>query len=111
MGELMESGKRVSGANATFVWADVEFLQTNGVLDKGEMPIWLPPNGRLAGALLISSARAVQQGLRLRDLDTTVRDTLEWHNQRPAEQREKLAAGPTPAREAELLKLLTAKKG
>jgi 2'-hydroxyisoflavone reductase len=111
MGELMESGKRVSGSNATFVWADVEFLQKNGVLDKGEMPIWLPPNGPLAGALLVSSARAVQQGLRFRDLDTTVRDTLAWNNQRPAEQREKLAVGPTPEREAELLKLLTAKKG
>jgi hypothetical protein len=40
-----------------------------------------------------------------------VRDTLEWNNKRPAEQREKLAAGPTPARETELLKLLTARKG
>jgi hypothetical protein len=53
----------------------------------------------------------VQQGLRFRDLETTVRDTLEWHNKRPAEQRQKLAVGLTPEREAELLKQLTARKG
>ena len=64
----------------------------------------------LAGALLVSSARAVQQGLRFRTLDTTVRDTLDWFNKRPADER-KLAVGLTPEREAELLKLLSAKQG
>jgi hypothetical protein len=49
--------------------------------------------------------------LRFRGLETTVRDTLEWNNKRPAEQRQKLAVGLTPEREAELLKQLTAKKG
>lgn len=111
MGELMESGKRISGSNATFVWADVAFIQSNGLMEKGEIPIWLPPTGPFAGALLVSSARAVQQGLRFRALDTTVRDTLDWYNKRPAEQRQKLAVGLTPEREAELLKLIAAKKG
>jgi nucleoside-diphosphate-sugar epimerase len=111
MGELMETGKRVSGSNAKYVWADAEFIQKNGLMEKGEIPIWLPSTGPLAGALLVSSARAVEQGLRFRDLETTVRDTLEWHNKRPAEQRQKLAVGLTPEREAELLKQLTAKKG
>ena len=110
MGELMESGKRVSGSNATFVWADAEFIQKHGLMAKGEIPIWLPPTGPLAGALLVSSARAVQQGLRFRDLDTTVRDTLGWYNKRPADQQ-KLAVGLTPEREAELLKQVAAKKG
>jgi 2'-hydroxyisoflavone reductase len=110
MGELVESGKRASGSNATFAWADAAFIQSNGLMEKGEIPIWLPPNGPFAGALLVSSARAVQQGLRFRSLDTTVRDTLDWFNKRPAEER-KLAVGLTPEREAELLKLLSAKKG
>lgn len=110
MGELMDSGKRVSGSNATFVWADAAFIQSNGLMEKGEIPIWLPSTGPLSGALLVSSARAVQQGLRFRDLDTTVRDTLDWYKKRPADQQ-KLAVGLTPEREAELLKLLAAKKG
>jgi 2'-hydroxyisoflavone reductase len=53
----------------------------------------------------------VQQGLRFRSLDTTVRDTLDWHNKRPEEQRQKLAVGLTPEREAELLKQIATKKG
>ena len=111
MGELMESGKRVSGSNATFAWADAAFIQSNGLMEKGEIPMWLPPTGPLAGASLVSSARAVEQGLRFHSLDTTVRDTLEWYNKRPAAQRQKLAVGLTPEREAELLKMLSAKQG
>ena len=110
MGELMESGKRVSGSDAKFAWANAAFIESQGLMDKGEIPIWLPSSGPFAGALLVSSARAVQQGLRFRDLDTTVRDTLAWYNKRPADQQ-KLAVGLSPEREAELLKLLSAKKG
>jgi hypothetical protein len=60
--------------------------------------------------VLVSSARAVEQGLRFRDLATTVRDTLDWYNKRPEDQQ-KLAVGLSPEREAELLKLLAATKG
>jgi 2'-hydroxyisoflavone reductase len=81
------------------------------MMAKGELPMWLPTSGPRAGAMLVSSARAVQQGLRFRNLETTVRDTLEWHNKLPAEQRQKLAVGLTPERETELLKRLTAKQG
>ena len=56
----------------------------------------------------MSSARAVAQGLRFRDLETTVKDTLAWHAQRPAEEKAKLRAGLTAEREAELLKQLKA---
>ena len=38
----------------------------------------------------------------------TVRDLMAWHEQRPAEQKQKLRAGLTPEREAELLKKLPA---
>ena len=31
MGEVMETSKRVSGSNATFVWADADFIQKNGI--------------------------------------------------------------------------------
>jgi 2'-hydroxyisoflavone reductase len=108
MGELLDTSKRLSGSNATFVWADQNFLESNKLLESGEIPIWSPATGEYAGAALVSSARAVAKGLRFRDLDTTVRDTLAWHKQRPAEQQQKLRAGLAPEREAELLKLLEA---
>jgi 2'-hydroxyisoflavone reductase len=106
IGELLDTAKRLSGANTTFVWADQKFLESNKLLESGEIPIWSPTTGEYAGAALVSSARAVARGLRFRDLDTTVRDTLVWHKQRPAEQQQKLRAGLTAEREAELLKAL-----
>lgn len=108
MGALLETSKRLSQSNARFRWADLKFLETEKLLDSGELPIWSPTTGEYAGAALVSSARAVAKGLRFRDLETTVRDTLAWHEQRPAEQKQKLRAGLTPEREAELLKKLPA---
>jgi len=108
MGDLLEMSKRVSGANTKFVWAPTEFLDKNKALESGEVPIWSPPVGEFAGATLISSARAVEKGLRFRTLETTVRDTLAWHAKRPAAEQQKLRAGFSPEREAQLLKLLKA---
>jgi 2'-hydroxyisoflavone reductase len=110
MGAVLETSKRVSGSNATFTWADAGFIQKNGLLEKGEIPLWIPPQSPRAAAVLVSSARAVQQGLRFRDLTTTVRDTLDWYNKRPADQQ-KLSVGLSPEREAELLKQLPTKQG
>jgi nucleoside-diphosphate-sugar epimerase len=106
MGALLETSKRVSKADTRFVWGDFQFLEAQKLLESGEIPIWSPTTGEFAGASLVSSARAVAKGLRFRDLETTVRDTLAWHEQRPAEQKQKLRAGLTAEREAELLSKL-----
>jgi 2'-hydroxyisoflavone reductase len=106
MGELLETSKRISRSNATFVWAKQSFIEQNKLQESGEIPIWSAPTGKEAGAALVSSARAVAQGLRFRDLDTTIKDTLAWHEQRPADQKARLKAGMTAEREAELLKQL-----
>jgi 2'-hydroxyisoflavone reductase len=108
MGDLLETAKRIARADTRFVWANQSFLEKHKLLDSGEIPIWSPTTGEYAGASLVSSARAVAHGLRFRDLDTTVADTLAWHNQRPAEQKAKLRAGLTPERESALLKELSA---
>jgi 2'-hydroxyisoflavone reductase len=108
IGDLLATSKRVSKSNATFVWASQTFLEQNNALESGEIPIWAPTTGSEAGAALVSSARAVAKGLRFRDLETTVKDTLAWHEQRPAEQKAKLRAGLSVEREAELLKKLKA---
>jgi nucleoside-diphosphate-sugar epimerase len=108
MGDLLETSKRVTKANTTFRWAPLKFLEENKLLDSGELTTWSPPSGEFAGASLVSSARAVAKGLRFRSVETTVRDLLAWHEQRPAEQKQKLRAGLTPEREAELLKKLPA---
>lgn len=108
MGDLLEMAKKISGANTKFVWAPTPFLEKNKALEGLEVPIWAPPVGEFAGAGLVSSARAVAKGLRFRTLDTTVRDTLAWHAKRPAAEQQKLRAGFSAEREAQLLKLLKA---
>ena len=108
MGDLLETSKRLTKANTKFHWASLKFLEENKLLDSGELTTWSPPSGEFAGASLVSSARAVAKGLLFRDVETTVRDLLAWHEQRPAEQKSKLRAGLTPEREAELLKKLQA---
>lgn len=106
IGDLLAASKRISGSNASFVWASTEFLEQHGALESGEIPIWAAPQGDSAGFALVSSARAVARGLRFRPLQTTVTDTLDWHAKRPADQQQTLRAGLTPQREAELLKQL-----
>jgi 2'-hydroxyisoflavone reductase len=86
----------------------MKFLEAHKLVATNEIPIWSPPVGQYAGEALVSSARAVEKGLRFRELQTTVRDTLAWHEERPAEQKQKLRAGLTPDREAELLRELRA---
>lgn len=105
MGQLLETSKRLSKSDARFVWVSQQFLEAQKAVETGEIPIWAPTVGEFAGAALVSPARAIAKGLRFRDLQTTVGDTLAWHAKRPAEQQQKLKAGLSPEREAELLKL------
>ena len=110
MGDVLETTKRLTKSDARFVWAGTQFLMDEKLLDSGEIPIWSPLTGEFAGASLVSSARAVSRGLRFRPLETTIRETLAWQNARPAEQQQKMRAGLTAQREAELLKKLATAK-
>jgi 2'-hydroxyisoflavone reductase len=110
MGSLLAASRRVTGADTRFIWASVAFLTAQKVIgDDGmpgnPLPIWNPPQGEEAGAALISPARAISQGLRFRPVEQTIRDTLDWYQQRPAAQQT-LRAGLSAQREAQLLQLL-----
>jgi 2'-hydroxyisoflavone reductase len=110
IGRLIETSKRVTGANPTVTWAPVEFLQAQGLIagelvSAPQLPIWDPPVGDAGNIGLIRCDRAVAKGLRFRSMEQTIRDTLEWQKTRPAENQV-LKAGLKPEREAELLKLL-----
>jgi 2'-hydroxyisoflavone reductase len=108
IGELLQTSKRIAKADTQFRWAEAAFLEANKLLESGEIPIWSPTQGEYAGAALVSPARAIAKGLRFRDLETTVTDTLAWHRTRPAEQQQKLKAGLAPERESQLLAKLKA---
>ncbi|HTU68150.1 MAG TPA: SDR family oxidoreductase [Steroidobacteraceae bacterium] len=112
MGALLDTSKKVTGANTTFTWANAKFLEENEIIGekaKGNyLPIWSPADGDDAGSQLVSNARAVKKGMKFRPLETTVRDTLAWVAARPDGRNEKLRAGLSPEQEKELLAKLHA---
>jgi 2'-hydroxyisoflavone reductase len=85
------------------VWLPADFLAAQKVAPWSDMPVWAPSVGDEAGFALVSAARALEAGLRIRSMTETVTDTLRWHLQRPAAEQQKLKAGLSPEREAEVL--------
>lgn len=104
IGRLLEVSKQVTGSNANFSWASVEFLAQNNVEPWSDLPVWLPSAGEDMGMLRADVSKAIDAGLKFRPLEETVRDTLEWAQTRPADHQWR--AGLTAEREAEVLAAL-----
>jgi 2'-hydroxyisoflavone reductase len=99
MGGLLDECLAAVGTDATLRWADAGFLQEQKISAWSDMPVWIPPAGEEAAASLTIVERAVKEGLRLRPLAETVRDTLAWFQSLPDERRVSLRAGLSDARE------------
>jgi 2'-hydroxyisoflavone reductase len=79
MGELLETTRRVAGADAEIVWVDEGFLLEREVGPWMELPLWLPESDADHVHMQEADvARAVAAGLRFRPVEETVRHTLEW---------------------------------
>ena len=104
LGRLLDLSKQVSGSDASFQWASVDFLNQHQVEPWSDMPAWVPDDGEEPGFSRVDISRALQAGLKFRPLEETVRDTLEWAKTRPSDH--KWQAGLTLEREAELLAAL-----
>jgi nucleoside-diphosphate-sugar epimerase len=94
-GELVEACVAETARGATAVWVDDDFLVAHGVGEWMELPLWIADRGEV-GIHMADVSRAQAEGLTVRPLEETVRDTLTL-----AEPT--AAAGLAPAREAELL--------
>jgi 2'-hydroxyisoflavone reductase len=103
IGGLLNDCLLATGSGATFTWADAGFLQDQKISAWSDMPAWIPPAGDEAAASLTVVDRAMKEGLRVRPLIETVRDTLSWFQSLPADRRATLRAGLSPAREREAL--------
>lgn len=106
LGAMLEACKEVSGSDATFTWAAVDFLKQNNVAEWSDMPVWIPDNAESAGFSRVDVSKAIKAGLKFRALNDTIRDTIDWAKTRPADHEWR--AGLKPEREQELLKLLHA---
>ncbi len=110
IGEMLNGIRSALGSDAKFTWVPANFLEAQKVAPWSDMPVWVPPTGEDAGMGRISNQRAIEKGLTFRPLAETARDTLAWFKKQPKERQEKLKAGLTPEREAEVLKALGAQK-
>lgn len=111
MGEIFDTCKAVSASDATFTWADGDWLEEQGAQAWSDLPVWVPLKGAEAGHPFIDVSRALATGLLYRPIHETVRDTLDWWANEPQERKDKpMRAGLTAEREAELLAMWHARK-
>jgi len=103
-GTLLETCKQISGSDAQFKWAGVEFMNQNNVAPWSDLPAYLPDVGEEAGFARVDISKAIHAGLTFRPLKDTVGATIAWANTRPVDHE--WQAGLKPEREQELLKLL-----
>ncbi|MBI3843419.1 MAG: twin-arginine translocation signal domain-containing protein [Planctomycetes bacterium] len=110
IGAMLEACKKASGSNATFTWADSDFLQEQHVAAWQDMPAWVPGTGETAGFARVNVSKAIGKGLTFRPIEVTAKDTLEWWKKQPEDRRKTLHAGISPDREAQVLQALHEKK-
>jgi len=78
MGELLETARAVTGSEADLVWVSPSAIEKAAIAPWSELPIWLPPDGELAGLHAGDVTAAHAQGLRCRPVAETIRDTWQW---------------------------------
>jgi len=100
IGGMLDGIKTALNSNATFAWADAEFLKQQKVEAWSDMPVWA---GDELGMTRANISRALAKGLTFRSLGDTARDTLAWFKAQKPERQAKMRAGLTPEREAEVL--------
>ena len=105
MGALIDASQRQSPqAGTRMTWIPEDFLAAHWTAEDLDLPPWSPMKGDTAGASLTSVKRALDNGLRCRPLEQTVRDTLKWFKTLPPERQAKLRAGLDPVKEANTLR-------
>jgi nucleoside-diphosphate-sugar epimerase len=104
MGELLETARVATGSSAELIWAPPSVIERTGIAAWTELPIWLPPDGELAGLHAGDVSAAYAHGLRCRPVGDTITDTWAWLQAEgdppPLQER---TIGLSPDREADVL--------
>jgi 2'-hydroxyisoflavone reductase len=85
-------------------YLDENFLIEHGVnpwMGPDSLPLWLSTDPNDKGAFQLNVQKALEAGLKIRPLEETIRDTLEWAHSRGLDHDWK--SGLTMERETELL--------
>ena len=106
---MLAEMRAVTGADTRFTWVDESFLLEQGIQPWMTLPLWLP--AELGGLHRASIAKALAAGLTFRPLAATVRETLSWNAERPAERSRDHDLSLPRIREAEILAAWHARNG
>jgi 2'-hydroxyisoflavone reductase len=98
-GDLLQACRKATKSANTLTWVPGEWIAKKG---EEIFPIWAPYLGETKGFHRWNVNAAVKAGLKFRPYQETVADTLKWYKTQDEGGRTKLA-GPTAAKEAELL--------
>ena len=126
-GDVLDACVAAAPVPARLEWVPAAWLDANGQGGEDGFPIWIPPTGESAGFHRWKNQRAVDAGLKFRPMSETVTGILGWYpgeverrvrvtaelteaakakgTPPPPGDPSALRAGPTAAREAELLAL------
>ena len=105
MGDLLEDSLAVTAADMMPTWVDTDFIAAEKVAAEGGLPIWESPVGEAANLAKVDGSRAAAAGLKNRPTRETARDTISWWKTLPEDRTEKLRAGLSAGKEAEMLQL------
>jgi len=105
IGELLADSMAVTGTTVDPTWVSTEFIEAQNLAERGTLPIWSPPTGQYAGVAYVNGERAAARGLRNRPVRETARDVISWWKTLPEQRTQKVQAGPSAEREAEVLSL------
>lgn len=104
MGEVLGALKGAFDGSARFTWVPADFLEEKEVAAWTNLPVWIPAEGEYAAFHLVSTEKAVAEGLGFRPLADTARDTVAWCREEKGEDYDfGKRAGISREREAELL--------
>ncbi len=103
-GELLGTAREVTASDASFVWADDEFLLAQEVEPWQDLPYWMP-SAQFPGAEEVDTSTALASGLHCRPVGETVTDTWAWLREvgAPAQRPDRPAPGIDPDRERGIL--------
>ena len=99
----MESCRRVIDPELRQTWVPADFLAQHDVQAWRDLHMWVDSDSDISGSLAWSSEKAMADGLTIRPIDETVRDTLAWFRSLPEERQSNLRTRMTSEREAEVL--------
>jgi 2'-hydroxyisoflavone reductase len=78
IGELLDTAREVTGSRAETIWVQPSVIEKAGIAPWTQLPIWLPPEGDLAGLHNGVVTAAYRHGLVCRPVAETIQDTWAW---------------------------------